>query len=190
MKFFITVITYSVSSSSFADDIQPLGDEFTSAVTQSTWSRLNDTEGWNADQLERWDFNPDYAPGHMVMAPYSSAWFMDLRGVLAYKEIPATLSSPCVSMQKAHESSKNRYTQTPTSPYQQLPNFGDTLQVGITTYTDWNSIGSYCDGGNHASQFQHNYSVLNGPSNNPDLIAEVDCFRFQRPDATLTQIKE
>ena len=309
-----------------ADDIQALGDEFSSNVTRPQWTQLNDTEGWNANQLELWNFNPSYASGHMVMAPHSSAWFMDLRGVLVYKEItgnfivtmrmrvtrrgvggvlpdaagfteqsgapsrqfslagifvrnprPITQAAPSpvpagspswpppavgqpghfttdwtpdgdnylflsfgsagnqgnwqyevkttrngnsnlyynnhgipaddtaaqivtlqmvkigntiVTMRKHDDGPwivENRYTPTPGSPYQQLPNFGDTLQIGVTTYTDWNSVGSYYNGGNHASQYEHNYTVFNGPGNNPDLIAYVDYYRFQRPAPELTE---
>ncbi|MGB0992257.1 MAG: hypothetical protein ACPG32_07280 [Akkermansiaceae bacterium] len=309
-----------------ADDIQALGDEFGSSITQSQWTQLNDTEGWNANQLELWDVNPSYAPGNMVMAPYSSGWYMDMRGVLVYKEItgnfiatmrmrvtrrgengqlpneagftersgapsrqfslagvfvrtprsitqaaPNPLPSgspswpPPAAGQPGHFTTdwspdgdnyiflsfgsagnqgdwqyevkttlngdsrlyyndhgipadvdeaqvvtlqfirvgntvvtlrkhadgpwivENRYTQSPSSPLQQLPDFGDTLQVGITTYTDWNSIGGYFSGGNHASQYEHNYRIFDGPGHNPDLIANVDYYRFQRPDPALTE---
>lgn len=315
-----------LTSSTYADSIEALGDEFDSSVTQPQWSRLNDTEGWNADQLELWDFNPSYATGNMVMAPHSSAWYMALRGVLVYKEItgnfvvtmrmrvnrrgvggilpndpafvaqtgapnrqfslagiflrnprnitqaapnPVPAGSPIwpppaaeqpghyttdwtpngenyiflsygsagsqgtwqyevktttndnsnlyfnnhgvpaiddeaqyVTLQmvriddtivtlRKHDTEpwivENRYTSSPSSPYQQLPNFGNTLQLGVTTYTDWNSVGSFYNGGNHASQYEHNYTVFNGPGNNPDLIAFVDYFRIQRPDSSLNE---
>ncbi|MGJ8673669.1 hypothetical protein [Rubritalea sp.] len=326
MKSIVTLLFLALTAPSFADDIQPHGDEFNSAVTRSAWQRLNDTEGWNADQLELWDLNPTYAPGHMVLAPHSSGWYMDLRGVLVYKEItgdfivttrmrlsrrgingllpnqagyvaqqgapnrefslagifvrnpraivsaapsPIPSETPLwpaptngqpghymtdwspdgdnylflsygsagsqgtwqyevktttdgdsdlyfnnlgvpnndenaqwitlqmirvgntiVVMRKHGDATwviENRYTQNPVSAYQQLPNFGNTLQIGITTYTDWNVINTYYAGGDHALQFQHNYSVLDGPSSNPDLIAEVDYYRFQRPDPALTE---
>lgn len=309
-----------------ADDIQALGDEFGSNVTLPQWIQLNDTEGWNANQLELWDVNPSYAPGHMVMAPYSSGWYMDMRGVLVYKEItgnfvvtlrmrvtrrgengqlpneagftersgapsrqfslagvfvrtprditqaapdPVPAGSPSwpppVAGQPGHFTTdwtpdgdnyiflsfgsagnqgtwqyevkttrngnsrlyynnhgvpadvdeaqivtlqlirvgntvvtlrkhadgpwivENRYTQAPPSPLQQLPDFGDTLQIGITTYTDWNSIGGYFSSGDHASQYEHNYTVFDGPGNNPDLISYVDYYRFQRPDPAITE---
>ena len=326
MNYWIPLLILFSFISAFADDIHGLSDEFTSSVTQSQWTQLNDTEGWNANQLELWALNPGYEPGHMVMAPHSSAWFMDLRGVLVYKEItgdfvvtmgmrvsrrgvggtlPGTpgftaqagapnrqfslagifIRNPRVIAQAAPDPApagvpswpppgdgqsghyttdwtpdgdnyiflsygsagnqgnwqyevkttrngnsrlyynshgvpsddslaqyvtlqlirindtvvtlrkhddgpwivENRYTPSPASPYQQLPNFGDTLQVGVTTYTDWNSIGSFYAGGNHATQYQHNYTVFDGPGHNPDLIAHVDYYRFQRPDPALTE---
>jgi len=328
MKYLIPLLTLSLITTQLtADDIQPLGDEFSSNVSLPQWLRLNDTEGWNADQLETYTINPSYSSGEMVMAPHSSAWYGDLRGVLVYKEItgdfivtmrmrvsrrgvggllpheagyiaqegapnrnfslagiflhdpraitsaapvPVPAGTPTwpppaegmpghfttdwlpdtdnylflsfgsagnqgtwqyevkttvngtsnlyynnhgipvdnasarivtlqmvkigntiVTMRK-HDNGpwivENRYTPAPASPYQQLPPFGNTLQVGITTYTDWNSIGSYFNAGDHATQFQHNYTVFDGPGNNPDLIAFVDYYRFQRPNPALTEL--
>lgn len=68
------------------DDIAPLSDEFDDAGTLSQWQRLYDVEGWHVDQLEAWDINTTI-PGHMRISPRTSAWFMDLKGPLAYKEI-------------------------------------------------------------------------------------------------------
>ena len=70
---------------------------------------------------------------------------------------------------------ENRYTRS---------DFTDTLQVGITTYTDWDRVSRY---NNEAGSFFHNYSVIDFDSPNPDLIARVDYLRFQRPDATLSE---
>ena len=51
-----------------------------------------------------------------------------------------------------------------------------TLQVGLTTYTDWGSIdGPYWPG----DQFGHNNTVIT--DGNPDLLAQFDHVRFQRP---------
>ncbi|MDQ8198413.1 hypothetical protein QEH56_09655 [Pelagicoccus enzymogenes] len=48
----------------------------------------------------------------------------------------------------------------------------DTLQVGITAYTDWSPI-------ELMDPFEHNRSSIDG--HNPDLNAAVDYFRFRRP---------
>jgi hypothetical protein len=72
--------------SAMADDLMPLGDEFEDPASISQWHRLNDVEGWNADQLEAWDVDTT-APGAMHVMPHTSSWFMDLRGVLVFKEI-------------------------------------------------------------------------------------------------------
>ncbi|SHJ17397.1 hypothetical protein SAMN02745181_1367 [Rubritalea squalenifaciens DSM 18772] len=322
-----SLLVFHASASLQADDLQALGDEFTTSLTQPQWSRLYQTEGWDADQLELWDFNPSYAPGHMVMAPHTSSWYADLKGVLVYKEItgdfvlttrmrvtrrgtnstlpndgtfseqsgppsrafslagifvrnprnissaapdPAPAGTPTypspaegqpghyttdwtpdgenylflsfgcagnpntwqyevkttsngtstlyynthgvpadnasaqyvtlqmvrvgntiVTMRKHDDGPwivENRYIESPSVPQQQFPNFGQTLQVGLTTYTDWSSMSNvYYNSGDHASQFQHNYSVLDGASFNPDLIAYVDYYRFQRPDPAITE---
>ncbi len=51
-----------------------------------------------------------------------------------------------------------------------------TLQVGLTTYTDWNFIdGLYWPG----NQFGHNNTVIT--DGNPDLLAQFDYVRFRRP---------
>ena len=71
----------------WADNLQPLGDEFNSATTQNRWLRLYQVEGWGADQLERWAFTPSYAPGQMVMIPYSCTWYAELKGELVHKNI-------------------------------------------------------------------------------------------------------
>lgn len=65
-----------------------------------------------------------------------------------------------------------------------FPNFGATLQVGITAYTDWPNGEPYHNGGVQTSWYA-NYAAP-GPGN-PDLISEVDYFRLQRPAAALTE---
>lgn len=67
--------------------IQLLNDEFDDAATLSNWLRVNDVEGWNADQLETYDINVSEA-GAMTMMPYTSGWFQDRRSTLAFKEVP------------------------------------------------------------------------------------------------------
>ena len=52
-----------------------------------------------------------------------------------------------------------------------------TLQVGITTYTDWPSAAAQ-------DAFHHNRTVNTG--GNPDLVADADYFRLRRPAAAIT----
>jgi hypothetical protein len=52
-----------------------------------------------------------------------------------------------------------------------------TLQVGITTYTDWNSVSGQ-------NEFHHNRTVFAG--GNPDLVADAEYFRLRRPPSSLT----
>jgi hypothetical protein len=282
-----------------ADDLAHLSDEFNEASSQANWLRLNDVEGWNADQLELWDVNTT-RPGHMRLMPHTSAWYDDLRGVLVHKNVtgdfvvtarmeigsrsditappnrlfslgglfmhtprgitsaaptpyttapvwpPAangsdwqpdtdnyvflsygTAGNPgtwqyevkttvngsstlyfdnsgvpdsnvvelqmvrvgqTVVVMRRHPGGnwivENRY---PNADHP-LPVLEDTMQVGITTYTDWNNIGEdYWNGGDPETQFHHNYSVLDGPGMQPDLIVDVDYMRFNRPAPELTE---
>ena len=65
-----------------------------------------------------------------------------------------------------------------------FPDFGSTLQVGITAYTDWPTAAPFNSGGLETS-YHFNYAP---PSNgSPDLISQVDYFRLQRPDPALTE---
>ncbi len=79
---------------------------------------------------------------------------------------------------------ENRYTR---------PDMPQTLQVGITTYTDWNNIqANSMFGGNSdfQGQYHHNRNVMtaaNGFSVNPDLVVDAEYFRFQRPDSSITE---
>ncbi len=66
-----------------------------------------------------------------------------------------------------------------------FPEFGDTLQLGITAYTDWNTAQNAYTSGD-AAMFHFNYAPPN--NGNPDLISEVDYYRFQRPDPALTEL--
>lgn len=53
-----------------------------------------------------------------------------------------------------------------------------TLQLGVTTYTDWDTV-------DNMNIFHHNRTVVT--SGNPDLVVDADYFRLRRPDAALTQ---
>jgi hypothetical protein len=53
-----------------------------------------------------------------------------------------------------------------------------TVQVGITVYTDWQSV-------QPLDAYHHNRTVLTG--GNPDLVARVEYYRLRRPDPALTE---
>ncbi|QDV18896.1 hypothetical protein Pan153_35570 [Gimesia panareensis] len=69
-----------------ADDLQSLSDDFEDPSTMANWSRIFQTEGTGADQLEQIDISQTRT-GWLVMKPYSSTWYMDYRGVLVYKQV-------------------------------------------------------------------------------------------------------
>ncbi len=69
-----------------SDDLAPMSDEFDDAESISSWMRVHETEGWNADQLQLWDVNQTQ-PGRMVMQPHTVVWYENYRGPMAYKSI-------------------------------------------------------------------------------------------------------
>ncbi|MGC4044060.1 MAG: hypothetical protein QM758_09700 [Armatimonas sp.] len=68
-------------------DISQLSDEFDNPKTKSSWKHVFQVEGWNANQLERFDVGVTQ-PGWMLMMPYTSSWYQDYRGIMAFKEVP------------------------------------------------------------------------------------------------------
>lgn len=67
-------------------DISELNDEFDDSTTLADWQRVNEVEGWNADQLQQ--FNIDLAQaGRLVMQPHTVVWYQDWRGPMAFKEV-------------------------------------------------------------------------------------------------------
>jgi len=60
-----------------------------------------------------------------------------------------------------------------------LPAMPATLQVGVTAYTDWAYAGSQ-------NEFHHNRTAAVGVGN-PDIVADIDYFRLQRPQAALSE---
>jgi|GEM_PF-1336949 len=73
-------------SGSPVDDLSVLNDEFDNAATVVEWQRVNEVEGWNADQLDVYDINQTQA-GRMVMAPGTTVWYNSYRGPMAFKEV-------------------------------------------------------------------------------------------------------
>lgn len=79
----LATITFTAPS----DDIAALSDEFEDPTTLANWQRNYIAEGWTgADKLETWDIDTS-RPGHMRLMPYTSSWFQNYTGALAYKEI-------------------------------------------------------------------------------------------------------
>lgn len=73
-----------VSAKLTGEDISKLSDEFDSSSTLAGWKHIDQTEGWNADQIERLGVNQ----GWLTMIPFTNTWYMDYRGVLLYKDVP------------------------------------------------------------------------------------------------------
>lgn len=74
------------AAASSNDDLAALSDEFTSAASLKNWKHVSETEGWKANQLERFELDKS-AVGKLVMMPHASTWYRDHRGVLAFKEV-------------------------------------------------------------------------------------------------------
>lgn len=67
-------------------DLASLSDEFDNPSSLGDWQRIFQVEQWGADQLESYDISQS-RPGWMRMIPYTSVWYQDWRGVLAFKEV-------------------------------------------------------------------------------------------------------
>lgn len=68
------------------DDLIGLSDDFDNSETIAVWQRVNEVEGWNADQLQVWDVDQTQS-GRMVMQPHTVVWFEDWRGPMVFKEV-------------------------------------------------------------------------------------------------------
>ena len=76
-----------VASSAVAqDDLAKLSDEFDNEQSAGQWQRVDQVEGWNANQLELFDINKIYK-GQAALMPYTSTWYKDWRGVLLFKPV-------------------------------------------------------------------------------------------------------
>jgi hypothetical protein len=70
----------------FADDLQPLGDEFDDSASIAQWRDIQQVEGWGSNQLEEWNINTA-TPGMMRVTPRTSSWYNHLRGALVFKDV-------------------------------------------------------------------------------------------------------
>jgi hypothetical protein len=86
VKTHLILLPLFAGSLALAQPINHLSDEFDSSSTLGNWQRVHLVEGWNADQLETYDIDQT-TPGWMTMIPYTSVWYQDWRGVLAFKEV-------------------------------------------------------------------------------------------------------
>lgn len=240
-----------------SDDLTPLTDEFDDSSTLSEWARVHEVEQWNANQLEEWDID-DSQPGWMTMVPYTSSWYENYRGVLAFKLVtgdfifstrvrprrrdgspgapqsqyslagimvraprnitpqtwtPGGENYVFLSMGAAGDPGVYQFevktTENSVSDLQyenieateteirvarigshiivlrRVPgadwtihrrylrdDFPDTLQAGLTCYTDWPNVQGL-------DPFVHNGTVIT--EGNPDLRAEFDYVRYARP---------
>ena len=72
----------------FTDDLAALSDEFDNAATLGDFQRVFQVEGWGAgaNKLQTFDINTS-RPGRLVMIPYTSSWYNNYVGELAFKNI-------------------------------------------------------------------------------------------------------
>src|SRR5437667_1848528 len=69
-----------------ADDLSFLSDEFGDSRTLVNFQRVYQVEGSGANQLQTFDINTS-RPGSLVMIPFSSTWYQNFRGELAFKNV-------------------------------------------------------------------------------------------------------
>jgi hypothetical protein len=84
----ITAATESLETRQLlaATPIAGLSDEFDDSSSIADWQRVNEVEGWNADQLRQWDVNQTQA-GRMTMTPETVVWYGSWRGPMTFKEV-------------------------------------------------------------------------------------------------------
>lgn len=78
------LLFFVIENGAAQGDLSALTDEFDNPASIADWSRVYQTESWGANQLEEFDIDTT-RPGFARMVPYSSSWFDNWRGVLAYK---------------------------------------------------------------------------------------------------------
>ena len=69
-----------------ATPIAGLSDEFDDAATTAQWQRVNEVEGWNAEQLDVYDIDSTQA-GRMVQQPNTAVWYQNYRGPMAFQTV-------------------------------------------------------------------------------------------------------
>jgi hypothetical protein len=67
-------------------DIRPLSDEFADAATFGNWRRIWRDEYWLRDPLEQFDIGTTL-DGWITLVPYTSTWYEDYVGTLAFQRI-------------------------------------------------------------------------------------------------------
>lgn len=67
-------------------EIATLSDEFDDPNSIADWQRVNEVEGWNADQLQQWNVDQTQ-PGRMVLQPHTVVWYENWRGPMVFKEV-------------------------------------------------------------------------------------------------------
>ncbi len=247
----------SAAVSSGHAQLAAMSDDFEDAATLSDWQRINVVEGWNADQLEGFDIDTTRS-GWMTMMPYSSSWYENWRGVLAFKEVtsdsfaitvsvhtenragdsapgqiyslagimvrePRAITDPTTQWASGGENyvflstgaadtpgtyqfevkttinsvsvleidnapSSNALIQVArlgeyvimlrkpgNDPWEvhrryHRPDFGPTLQAGLTCYTDWNTVSGI-------DPYTHNQTVYD-MTGTPDLVAQFDYVHY------------
>ena len=164
-----------VAWSPFIDDLAPLSDEFESPATLSNWSRVNEVEGWNADQLAQWDIGTS-SPGNMRMMPHTSTYYMNLRAPLVYKEITGDF----VATVRVDVRRRNGQPGRPVSAY----SFGG-LMVRAPQVTMAAAPNPGAPAGTRLNWPPDTYSSDWEPNNEDNLLISLGSpFSWQNPDAS------
>jgi len=77
--------------------------------------------------------------------------------------------------------------ESPPESQPSIPLFTNDLQVSITAYSNWSFGGNTAESANAGdgqTSWHYNYAP---PAGNPDLISEVDYYRYQRPNPALAE---
>ena len=85
---FVSTLVHGLAAplSSAYDDLTILSDEFDAAHSITNWQRIYQVERWGNDVLQQFDINTS-CPGRMTMVPYTSSWYAEWRGELAFKPV-------------------------------------------------------------------------------------------------------
>lgn len=169
-----------------ADPLAVLNDEFENSATLSDWNRINQVEGWNADQLAVWDID-NTQDGRMVLAPHTVVWYNSWRGPLVFKEVTGDF----VFTTQVHITDRD---DVGNSDADDVPNDSQYSLGGVmirtpraisNPATDWTAGSMQNDGTNNGE----NYVFLSmGHGTNGNMTFEVKTTRNSSSSLTLTPV--
>ena len=145
--------TRRLLAADIVDDLTPLSDEFDDPATLGDWSRINQTEGWNADQLETWDVDGTQ-PGRMTLIPHTTVWYQDYRGPLVYKEITGDfVVSTEVHISDRDDVGGSDADDVPNDAQYSLAGLMVRTPRAISSPADWSAGSMLDDGTNNGENF-------------------------------------
>lgn len=65
-------------------DYTVLSDEFENSCSQSQWTHVSDSEGWNALHMNHFSINENEG-GQCIMEPHTTVWYADYKGPFYFK---------------------------------------------------------------------------------------------------------